>query len=76
VSNDVRRFEDAGCFWIFLFAGPLECLAVVIVLWQVSIRSSHLHRCEIANRTNRVWHGRQQNCPCTRHNAQTFAAYL
>jgi hypothetical protein len=34
VSNDVRRFEDAGCFWIFLFAGPLECLAVVIVLWQ------------------------------------------
>jgi len=34
VSNDVRRFEDAGCFWIFLFAGPLECLAVVIVLWE------------------------------------------
>jgi ABC-type multidrug transport system fused ATPase/permease subunit len=32
VSNDVRRFDDFGTFWMFAWAGPLETLAVLIMV--------------------------------------------
>ena len=32
VSNDVRRFDDAGPFWIFLGGAPLELAIVVLLL--------------------------------------------
>ena len=32
VSNDVWRFDDAKPFWPFLFAGPLELVAKVVLL--------------------------------------------
>jgi ABC-type transport system involved in cytochrome bd biosynthesis fused ATPase/permease subunit len=34
VSNDVRRFDDFGPFWVFTWAGPVE---TVIVLALISI---------------------------------------
>ncbi|KAK3266351.1 hypothetical protein CYMTET_25021 [Cymbomonas tetramitiformis] len=33
VSNDVRKFDDALNFWVFLFDGPLELFLVVALLW-------------------------------------------
>lgn len=32
VSNDVRRFDEAGTFWVFLIVGPLELIAVFILI--------------------------------------------
>ena len=32
VSNDVRRFDEAGTFWPFLIVGPLELVAVFLVI--------------------------------------------
>ena len=32
VSNDVRRFDEAGTFWVFLIGGPLELLIVLILI--------------------------------------------
>ena len=32
VSNDVRRFDDAMPFWVFLWVGPLELICVLILL--------------------------------------------
>ena len=32
VSNDVRRFDDAMPFWVFLWGGPLELICVLILL--------------------------------------------
>ena len=32
MSNDVRRFDDAGPFWIFLWAGPLELVCVLLMV--------------------------------------------
>lgn len=32
VSNDVRRFDEAGVFWPFLIVGPLELVAVFILI--------------------------------------------
>lgn len=32
VSNDVRRFDEAGTFWVFLIIGPLELVAVFILI--------------------------------------------
>lgn len=32
VSNDVRRFDDAGPFWVFLWAGPLELGMVLLMV--------------------------------------------
>jgi len=32
VSNDVRRFDEAMPFWIFLWAGPLELAIVVLMI--------------------------------------------
>lgn len=32
VSNDVRRFDEFGPFWVFGWAGPLEALAVVVMI--------------------------------------------
>jgi hypothetical protein len=32
VSNDVRRFDDFGPFWVFTWAGPLESLIVLIMI--------------------------------------------
>jgi hypothetical protein len=32
VSNDVRRFDDFGPFWVFSWAGPLETLAVLLLI--------------------------------------------
>ena len=36
VSNDVRRFDDLGPFWVFVWAGPLET-AVVLTLISLEI---------------------------------------
>ena len=35
VSNDVRRFDEAGTFWVFLIAGPLELVAVFCLVGYV-----------------------------------------
>jgi ABC transporter transmembrane region len=32
VSNDVRRFDDGMPFWVFLWAGPLELVAVLVMV--------------------------------------------
>ena len=32
VSNDVRRFDDFGPFWVFTWAGPLEATIVLIMI--------------------------------------------
>ena len=32
VSNDVRRFDEAGTFWPFLIVGPLELVAVFVLI--------------------------------------------
>ena len=32
VSNDVRRFDEAMPFWVFLWAGPLELAIVVLMI--------------------------------------------
>jgi ABC-type multidrug transport system fused ATPase/permease subunit len=32
VSNDVRRFDDAATFWVFLVGGPLELVAVLVLV--------------------------------------------
>ena len=32
VSNDVRRFDDAMPFWVFLWGAPLELLMVFIMV--------------------------------------------
>ena len=32
VSNDVRRFDDAMPFWVFLWVGPLELTCVLVLL--------------------------------------------
>jgi hypothetical protein len=32
VSNDVRRFDDVGSFWVFVWAGPLETLVVLLLV--------------------------------------------
>ena len=32
VSNDVRRFDEAGTFWVFIIGGPCELLAVFILV--------------------------------------------
>ena len=32
VSNDVRRFDEAGTFWVFLICGPLELIIVLILV--------------------------------------------
>lgn len=32
VSNDVRRFDEFGPFWVFGWAGPLEALAVLVMI--------------------------------------------
>jgi ATP-binding cassette, subfamily C (CFTR/MRP), member 4 len=32
VSNDVRRFDDFGPFWVFVCAGPLETAAVLLMI--------------------------------------------
>lgn len=32
VSNDVRRFEDFGTFWVFLWAAPFELLIVLLMI--------------------------------------------
>lgn len=32
VSNDVRRFDEAGVFWPFLIVGPLELIAVFVLI--------------------------------------------
>lgn len=33
VSNDVRRFDDFGPFWVFTWAGPLETVIVLALIW-------------------------------------------
>ncbi len=35
MSNDVRRFDDSGVFWVFLWAGPLELAIVLALLVQL-----------------------------------------
>ena len=35
VSNDVRRFDDAMPFWVFLWAGPLELTIVMVTVGSV-----------------------------------------
>lgn len=42
VSNDVRRFDDAGPFWCWLWGGPLELLLVGVLVgvdlgWQPAL---------------------------------------
>lgn len=32
VSNDVRRFDDAGPYFTFLWAGPLEVVCVLVMV--------------------------------------------
>lgn len=32
VSNDVRRFDEAGTFWVFLIGGPLELIIVLVLV--------------------------------------------
>lgn len=32
VSNDVRRFDDFGPFWVFLWAGPTEAALVLLLV--------------------------------------------
>lgn len=32
VSNDVRRFDEVGPFWVFIWAGPLEALIILILI--------------------------------------------
>ncbi|GAX75678.1 hypothetical protein CEUSTIGMA_g3121.t1 [Chlamydomonas eustigma] len=32
ISNDVRRFDDAMPFWVFLWAGPIEVVAVLVMV--------------------------------------------
>ena len=32
VSNDVRRFDEAMPFWVFLWAGPLELAMVALMI--------------------------------------------
>ena len=32
VSNDVRRFDDVGPFWVFVWAGPLETSVVLLMV--------------------------------------------
>ncbi len=32
VSNDVRRFDDTGPFWVFLICGPVELIAVLVLV--------------------------------------------
>jgi len=35
VSNDVRRFDESGFLWAFLWAGPLELVIVMALLIQL-----------------------------------------
>lgn len=32
VSNDVRRFDEAGTFWVFLIGGPVELIIVLVLV--------------------------------------------
>lgn len=32
VSNDVRRFDEAGTFWVFLIGGPIELVLVLVLV--------------------------------------------
>jgi hypothetical protein len=32
MSNDVRRFDDAGTFWPFLVASPVETILVLVLV--------------------------------------------
>ena len=32
VSNDVRRFDEFGPFWVFLIMGPLESIVVLVLI--------------------------------------------
>ena len=32
VSNDVRRFDDAGPYFMFIWAGPLEVVCVLVMV--------------------------------------------
>jgi ABC-type multidrug transport system fused ATPase/permease subunit len=32
VSNDVRRFDESATFWVFLIVGPLELVAVLVLV--------------------------------------------
>ena len=32
MSNDVRRFDDAGPYFTFLWAGPLEVVCVLVMV--------------------------------------------
>ena len=32
VSNDVRRFEEIGLYWPYMWAAPLEAVAVVVLI--------------------------------------------
>ncbi|XP_076435453.1 ATP-binding cassette sub-family C member 4-like isoform X2 [Babylonia areolata] len=34
MSNDVNRFDQAVLFLHFLWIGPLQCIAVLVILWQ------------------------------------------
>jgi len=36
VSNDVRRFDDFGPFWVFLFAAPVE-LGIVLLMISLEL---------------------------------------
>ncbi len=38
VSNDVRRFDDAVPFWLFLWAGPIELCMVLLMVGVVGRR--------------------------------------
>lgn len=35
MSNDVRRFDDSGVFWVFLWAGPFELIIVLALLIEL-----------------------------------------
>ena len=38
VSNDVRRFDEAGPFWVFTWAGPLEtCIVLALIAAELGI---------------------------------------
>lgn len=41
ISNDVRRFDDAAAFWVFLLAGPLElCIVFVLIGLKLGFAAS------------------------------------
>ena len=36
MSNDVRRFDDFGPFWVYIWAGPLElCFVLLLVALEL-----------------------------------------